>query len=151
VLIDPEKVALLKEIVEKTSARIVLSSSWSKYWDKDPIDSAGKRINVALAEYGLEISTKIPQIRGATRSQEIEVFLKKNPCVVNFVILDDNDHGWSRCLRSHWVQTDSTTGLNEETVSLAVSVLQGDLLSLPKETLWQRIKTACHKFKRDKL
>lgn len=141
VLIDPKKVALLKKIVEETGASIVLSSSWSKFWEKeDSVDSAGKRINAALAEYGLTVSAKIPQIRDATRSQEIEAFLQNHPYVVNYVILDDNDHGWSRRLRCRWSKTDSAVGLTQETVEQAVAVLRGELIPLPKETLLERIK-----------
>lgn len=140
VLIDPEKVALLKKIVEETGAGIVLSSSWCKFWEIDPVDSAGKRISAALAEYGLAVSAKIPQIRDATRSQEIEVFLQNHPYVVSYVILDDNDHGWNRRLRSHWVQTDGSVGLDEEAVALAIDVLRGNLMPVPKETVWERMK-----------
>ncbi len=150
VLIDPKKVALLKKIVEETGASIVLSSSWTKFWDKDPVDSAGKRINAALAESGLVVSAKIPQIRDATRSQQIEAFLQKNPYVINYVILDDNDHCWSRRLRSHWVQPDGAVGLNDETVSLAIDVLIGNLIPIPKETLWQKIKRVWQKWKEER-
>lgn len=149
VLIDPEKVALLKKIVEETGAGIVLSSSWCKFWEIDPVDSAGKRINATLAEYGLAVSAKIPQIRDATRSQEIEVFLQNHPYVVNYVILDDNDHCWSHRLRSHWVHMDGAVGLNDETVSLAIDVLRGNLIPIPKKTLWQKIKRVWQQWKEE--
>lgn len=150
VLIDPEKVMLLKKIVEETEASIVLSSSWSKFWEQDPVDGAGKRINAALAEYGLAVSAKIPQIRGATGSQEIEAFLQKYPYVVNFAILDDNDHDWSRRLRSHWVETDSSVGLSAKTVSLAIDVLRGNLIPIPKERLWQKVKRVWQQWKAER-
>lgn len=151
VLIDPQKVELLRRIVSQTGAAIVLSSSWSKFWEPEPVDSAGRRINEALAACGLEVLAKIPQIRDATRSREIEMFLDMREYVTNFVILDDNDHSWSRRLRSHWVQTDGAVGLSEETVSQAIDVLRGNLRPLPKETLWQKIKAALGKLQGEKL
>ena len=140
VLIDPKKVELLKKIVEETGSRIVLSSSWGKFWANNPVDSAGKRIDAALEKYGLAVSEKTPQIRNATRSQEIEAFLQNHPYVVNYVILDDNDYGWSRRLRSHWVQTNGSVGLDEEAVALTIDVLRGNLMPVPKETVWERMK-----------
>lgn len=139
VLIDPNRVVLLKEIIDSTGAKIILSSSWNKFWDYNPVDCAGKQINEALSAHGLRVEGKTPWIRDSTRNEEIEAWLREHSGVSSYVILDDNEHAWSKKLRSHWVKTDSDTGLNAETVATAIAVLRGNLLPVPKENNWKKL------------
>ena len=95
VLIEPQKVANLRKIVDVTGAQIVLSSSWNKFWDYDPVDNAGKRINNALTAYGLRIMDKTPWSRDSSRGEQIDAWLRANNHVEQYVILDDNDYCWN--------------------------------------------------------
>lgn len=77
VIIESQKVRLLKKLVMRTDAVIVLTSSWRKYWMREgSIDSAGKRIETALALDGLKITDKTPVLDNGSRSLEIEQWLK---------------------------------------------------------------------------
>ncbi|MDE7380098.1 MAG: hypothetical protein K2N14_03500, partial [Clostridia bacterium] len=62
--IDETRLPILKSIVEKTGAKIVLSSTWREYWDKDPriCRKAGVYINETFAKYGLEVYDKTPYL-----------------------------------------------------------------------------------------
>ena len=157
VLIEPEKVEMLRRIVDATEAQIVLSSSWNKFWDFNPVDNAGKRINDALAACGLRIMDKTPWIRDSTRSQQIDAWLQNKQYIEQYAILDDNDHAWSFRHQSHWVQTDGVIGLDETTVIQAISVLHGNLIPIkqaPKKNLSQRIISTINRllgFDEDKL
>ena len=64
--IDEENVKTLKEIVDKTDAKIVLSSSWRKEYNND---LPGKRNRYKVLENilnrnGLEIYDRTPVIKG---------------------------------------------------------------------------------------
>jgi len=127
-------IARLKTIVQAVGASIVLISSWRKYWMRGgSVDSAGQRIETALAQFGLSVYDKTPVLPDGSRSQEVEQWLADNRCVDQFVILDDNDFGWSGRLRAHWVHCDDATGLTDSQAELAVSVLQGALLPMPED------------------
>ena len=60
VCFDPECLNLLKEIVLKTNAKIVLTSSWREHWDKDEklCDETGVVINQAFKSLGFKIFDK---------------------------------------------------------------------------------------------
>ena len=57
VIIDPSRMVMLKEIIDKTDAKIVLSTSWREHWSKDAslCNDTGREINRIFAEYSLEI------------------------------------------------------------------------------------------------
>ena len=133
VLIEPQKVANLRKIVDVTGAQIVLSSSWNKFWDYDPVDNAGKRINNALTAYGLRIMDKTPWSRDSSRGEQIDAWLRANNHVEQYVILDDNDYCWNCRHRAHWVKTDSAIGLDEAAVAKAINVLRGSLIPVQQE------------------
>jgi len=114
--LDEEKIKLLKKIINKTEAKIVLISSWRNtnlinneevhlkcYW---------KLIEV-LKKYNIEIYSETPKIKTktyedinnkelsleeirnikiipeTTRAGEIKVWLENNPNIETFIILDD--------------------------------------------------------------
>lgn len=132
--IDLEKVALLKEIVDATDAKIVLSSSWKCGYDKI---TGEKRIfyrtleNILFA-MGLsiyDITEDIPGIiikektpwqqdkpislgefekfhfqYGTGRAAEVKKWIDSHE-VETFVILDDEDHDWGDYgLTDYWIQ-----------------------------------------------
>lgn len=89
--IDEKCVEHLKEIVDASAAKLVLSSTWRKL-DKSDI----KRIYLdkILKSYGLELYDETPQMTDdgeytTDRGQEIELYLEKHPCD-SFIILDDS-------------------------------------------------------------
>ena len=90
IVIDPSKMVLLKQIVDATNARIVLSTSWREHWSKDDTqcDSTGVLMNSIFGAYGLQIFDKTPQLH-TRREEEIRNWLDEHPEVENFVVLDD--------------------------------------------------------------
>lgn len=125
VCFDPECLNLLKEIVLKTNAKIVLTSSWREHWDKDEklCDETGVFINEAFNSLGLKIFDKTPSLN-LRREQEIKEWLNKNNNVDNFVVLDDMLLG-ADFLKGHFVKTSFyINGLNEENVKEAITILK---------------------------
>lgn len=85
--INPEQVKLLKEIMDKTGAEIVLSSTWRKLSGRHPLYTY---LVESLKKFGLEIKSHTPSI-GGDRSKEIKKWIDKHEIngKIKFVILDD--------------------------------------------------------------
>ena len=122
--IDPTRLPLLREIVERTEAKIVLSSSWRKHWDKarEARDAIGEELNETFSAAGLEIYDKTPVI--GDRAKEISAWLKCHPEVYEYVIFDDIFGGWGEH-EGHLVKTSPLIGrgLTEKHVSDAIRIL----------------------------
>lgn len=116
--LDPRAIANLKNIVNETSAAIILSSSWR--WD----EVAYKAVERQLRFYGLEIAdTTIQDIRvNLTRTKEIQLYLEEHPSITNFVILDDMEI--EDPLKKHWVRCLFKDGLTKKLAKEAIQILK---------------------------
>ncbi len=124
VILNPESMKILKYVVDKTGAKIVLSSSWREHWNKDNelCDFVGAYINSEFKKAGLEIFDKTPQER-MDREEQIEKWLKENPDTSNFVVLDDAFLD-AKFLRGHFVRTSEFRGgIDMENANEAISIL----------------------------
>lgn len=125
--IDKTRLLVLKQVIDKTGAKIVLSSSWRVHWDKDPdiCDDIGKEINSVFWEAGLEIYDKTPKVGYLERAEEVRIWLKDNPGVTSFVILDDNGYGWGD-LSKNLINTNYRIGrgLDQKHVLDAIKLLE---------------------------
>lgn len=126
--IDVSRLPLIKEIVDATDAKIVLSSSWRQHWDKEKsrCDAAAQYIDTTFAEFGLTIYDKTPDFGiNASRSEEITKWLQDaKETVGSFVIIDDYPFGWGE-LSAHYVKTDPNfrLGIEKEHVEQAIAIL----------------------------
>lgn len=123
-IIEPSKMSLLKQIIDATDAKIVLSTSWREHWDKEPenCDNIGIEINNIFGQYGLHIFSKTP-ILISCREDEIAEWLKTNPQVSNFVVFDDRFLD-SEIIREHFVKMSGySKGLDEISVDNAIEIL----------------------------
>lgn len=129
--IDGTKVAILKTIVDETGAKLILSSSWRRYWEPNgtSVDNAGKKIDAELQAYSLQIYDKTPVIEENSRGREIERWLAGKSYVDGFCILDDKDFfANSPKLRQNWIQTDGEMGLTLNDAHTAIGILNGSLM-----------------------
>lgn len=124
--INPDHVKRLRRIVEKTDAKIVLSSSWRIGFDNNmkargPISRV---LSDALKKENLTLFAKTVDLLRGTRGDEIEVFLKNNKCD-EFVILDDEDEDIvnKALLKDHMVKTMFKTGLTDTNIDDAIRIL----------------------------
>lgn len=151
--IDINKVLLLKEIVENTRAKIVLSSSWRGFIEngKHRRPKIYQTLVSILSEYGLSIYDDLPEIipivtdtKKASsltmeemfdieidpttgRAAEVHNWLSNNPDVENFVILDDENWKWNYYgYEKYWIRPsyfDINGGLLKEHVIKAINIL----------------------------
>lgn len=115
-----EKVMLLKQIVDKTDAKIVISSSWRSF---------NRHMEVVIekfSKYDLYIYSITPKLGGNNqRGDEIRKWLKYNPKFDSFVILDD-DSDMKEYTETHLIKTDYNIGLTQKQVDKAISMLNSD-------------------------
>lgn len=106
--IDHDMTRLFVNIVRRTGAKVVLSSSWR-------LDQRSSEIvEKILAQYGLELLDKTPRLEGSPRSEEISSWLEDHPGVRKYAILDDNtDAGIG--MEDNFFQTDPENGLDADT------------------------------------
>ena len=126
VVLDPAKMVLLRQIVDATDGKIVLSTSWREYWDKDPAlcTETGRQINERFGEYGLQIYDRTPRLR-LRREAEIGCWLGQHPQVQSFVVLDDMLLS-ADFLQGHYIKTSNYfDGLEEADVQQAIRILNG--------------------------
>lgn len=131
--INPKKVKLLKEIVDRTGAEIVLSSTWRDLAKRkdEPEHPMYMYLTDTLREYGMEIIDHTPYI-GQDRPKEIKAWLDTQPDKdIRFVSLDDDypqheydEVGIGNCLvKTSFYEKDG--GLRWEHVEKAVEILNG--------------------------
>lgn len=131
--IDEEKVKLLKEIVIKTKAYLVLISTWKEMWFRSPKqkhnqDFLANYLDKILAKYDLRIIEKTREIdpfeRGRGIIDYLDVIKRKGVKVNNFIILDDLVFDYAKTgLKNHLVKTDPKTGLLRKHVDLAIFLM----------------------------
>lgn len=125
--IDETRLPLLYRIVSSTGAKIVLTSSWRKHWERDfnKADSIGQHLNELFEEYGLAIFDKTIESSDNNRTDEIRDWLANNS-VEQFVIVDDIAFGCDE-LEPHLMRTNYRIGrgLHDSHVSQAISILNG--------------------------
>ncbi len=132
--VEDEKVQLLKQLVTRTGAKIVLSSSWRYGWwakrkvNPTPSDLSSIRLFEALekklSEYGLELLDYTDET--STRGQEIAWWLESwdGEPIESFVILDDMHLSYLLPHDNKLVQTSMARGLTHTDVERAVIMLK---------------------------
>jgi hypothetical protein len=113
--LDPRAVARVNRIIERTSAKVVISSTWRI---TDPLE----RILAILAAHGFagDVVGMTP-IVGGSRGHQIRSWLDANRGVTSYVILDDATD--MDRLGGRQVRTMPDDGLLDEHVEAACRVL----------------------------
>ena len=126
--IDLNKVKLLKEIVEATNAKIILTSTWKTEWcitnHIEDLSKDAQYLIKQLSQYRLGILDKTAECAWSRRGQGILDYLKNSYCE-SFVILDDETFDFIECgLDRYLVKTNYfNDGLTEYHVEKAINIL----------------------------
>lgn len=117
----------LKRIVDKTDAKIVLSSSWRVYHplltgDGEITDELLKILVHKLDIFGLSIYDVTPELRLQIRGNEIKQWLDNHSEVEKYVIIDD-EYDFRYEQEPFVIRTTMTNGLTDELSDLAISLL----------------------------
>ena len=122
VIIDPSRLELIKFIVDKTNAKIVLTTSWREHWEKEGGNIICEEINNFFADFDLEIFDKTPDLED--RESEIEAWLVQcDEDIESFVVLYDMFLS-SDLLKDHFVLTSNLrNGIDEDDALKAIEIL----------------------------
>ena len=116
--IDRELAAVFRGLVLKTGAKVVISSSWRKFYDPPTMQrllaDAGCECEVIGATGGVRFSGEDP------RENSIREWLAKHPEVAQWVAIDDLSL-WD--LTPKFVQTDERYGLTPDLARTAAEIL----------------------------
>jgi len=119
--IDQSRLPLLKQLVDQTGGRIVLTSTWRIHLGADEI---GRELEEMFLQEGLVLYDKTPQIQN-DREKEITAWLADHQEVTAFVIFDDIKFGWG-ALAPMVVNTDYRIGrgLEQRHIEKAKEILE---------------------------
>jgi len=120
--IDSDKIQLLKEIIDKTDAYIILSSTWRLY------DTFTEYLEEKLGDYKVRIKGITPRSKAFTytyRFREIQNWFNENDTrdIVNYIILDDIDEEMVETFGDHYFKTDVDIGLTREITDKCIEYL----------------------------
>lgn len=116
-MIDPVAVRRLAALVKETDARIVISSTWRRFY-------ALADLRRFLALFGIPDDVVIgvtPILPGEQRGREIRFWLNTHPDVTAFVVFDDDADMES--VEANFVQTSWLRGLLDEHIDVARRLL----------------------------
>ena len=131
--IEDNKVKYLKDIADKTSAKIVLVSTWKEYWYKIPHkrsqDAMANYLDKKLSKQGLTIVDKTYEgydlnKRGQGILDYLHLLNSFGLKVDSFVIIDDLLFDYRKTkLVKNLVKTNYRTGLKPKHVKKAIEIL----------------------------
>lgn len=111
-----EMIKYLNMIIEKTDAKIVISSTWRRTYHNY------QQITMLLIALGFEgeVVGQTPFLN-SRRGFEIAEYLTRNPCDEFIIIDDDSD---MEHLMPHLVKTDGEVGLTMDHVQIAIDIFE---------------------------
>lgn len=141
--VSDEKLELLKQLVDRTKAKVVLTSTWRHGWDDMDKELQNQDVDLFLAlkdklwDFGIELMDYTPITNGGMdrRGEEIDLWMKEwdGEPIESFVVLDDLNGCYLRPYSARLVRTSFTKGLLQKHVDLAVKILNNPLAEEKKE------------------
>lgn len=127
--VDPDAVRLLDELLERTGAKVVVSSSWRHCHEGFGfivralhMGSKGNGGPGLMHQRSFIDITPHRSVRGRSRGFEIDDWLLAHPEVEQFVILDDDDD--MEMHQKRLVRTTTQLGLQRQHIEQAVKMLE---------------------------
>lgn len=130
--VDPEKIKLVKQIVDATGAKLVLSSTWRMGWfyeGQSGWESGTEEwhyLRDAFAAQGLYFLDYTPLHKNRHRGTEIQMWLDsagEEWDVESYVVIDDDMYDIRDMHKGHMVKTSFSYGLQPGAVKMAIDIL----------------------------
>lgn len=126
--IDKHKILRLKEIINRTDAKIVLTSTWRIHLYKN--DRVDKYMRQRFKKYGVEIYS-CADYKRYSRGTGIKNWLKDHPDVEGWAVLDDEIFvDYDKDIRQHLLLTEFYSdqgGLRDEDIDIVCDIINGKL------------------------
>ena len=112
--IDPKAILRVKEVLQQTGAKVVLSSVWRII----------PEMTKELEAWGIPVFDSTPVLATNHRASEISAWLAAHPEVSIFAIIDDDDDaGDSTVLAPRFIQTSWKRGIQDIHVHALIGLL----------------------------
>ena len=127
--VEQEKISLIKQIIDATDTKIVLTSTWRLefLWHKQGKTVRLDTYNYLVGEFakqGLEFFDMTPSHSDSWRGREIQDWLDNTEEEVEaYAILDDDSYDIAKEHRGHVVQTSWQTGLKTNALRYVLDIL----------------------------
>ena len=123
--VEQRLIAYIKEIVDATGAKIVLSSTWRKDWAFDLLNGKDwDYLSKEFAKQDLYFLDYTPIRRDSNRGEEIKEWLENTGYdVYSYVIIDDDMFDIRDLHEGHMVQTSFNEGIKPGAVKMAIEIL----------------------------
>ena len=123
--VEQRLIAYIKEIVDATGAKIVLSSTWRKDWAFNLLNGKDwDYLREEFAEQNLYFFDYTPIRSDSHRGREIKEWLESTDYNVrSYVIIDDEMFDIKDLHEGHMVQTSFNDGINPYAVKMAIEIL----------------------------
>ena len=123
--VEQRLIAYIKEIVDATGAKIVLSSTWRKDWAFDLLNGKDwDYLREEFAKQDLYFFDYTPIRRDSNRGEEIKEWLESTGYdVYSYVIIDDDMFDIRDLHEGHMVQTSFNEGIKPGVVKMAIEIL----------------------------
>ena len=124
--VEQRLITHIKEIVDATGAKLVLSSTWRKDWAFDLLDGVDWRyLRDEFAKQGLYFMDYTPSRRDSHRGEEIKEWLESTEYdVESYVVIDDEMFDIWDLHDGHMVQTSFDHGIKPGAVKMAIQILE---------------------------
>lgn len=119
--INPSAMKLLNVLVERSEAKVILSSTWRLKYSLAEMNIMFQKRGATFEITGATPAKMSWRPRGMDVAEYLSSLKKDGEVPEAFVILDDIDE-FSR-LKAHFVQTSDDTGLTQENVDQALNIL----------------------------
>lgn len=123
--VEQRLIAYIKEIVDATGAKIVLSSTWRKDWAFNLLNGKDwDYLRGEFAKQNLYFFDYTPIRSDSHRGREIKEWLESTDYNVrSYVIIDDEMFDIKDLHEGHMVQTSFNDGINPYAVKMAIEIL----------------------------
>ena len=123
--VEQRLIAYIKEIVDATGAKIVLSSTWRKDWAFDLLNGKDwDYLSKEFAKQDLYFLDYTPIRRDSNRGEEIKEWLESTGYdIYSYVIIDDDMFDIRDLHEGHMVQTSFNDGIKPDAVKMAIEIL----------------------------
>ena len=133
-VIDRSSVSILKKVIDKTGAVIVMSSGWRLWFDDNmmPEDGYSQCLYDILCEFDIKLFGKTPdfstnEIRtkktfSHVKAKEITAWLSEHKNFDKYVVLDDLLLK-SEEINSHLIRTNAQVGITEDDAKRAIIMI----------------------------
>jgi len=133
-MIDRDNVSILKNIIDKTGAVIVMSSGWRLWFDDNmrPKDGYSQCLYDILCEFDIKLFGKTPdysteEIRtkktfSHVKAKEISAWISQHETIGKYVVLDDLNLK-NEEINSHLVRTNAKVGITEADAKSVIDMI----------------------------